>query len=110
MTMPLIMPYRECPSFNNCSAPRCPLDPEIKDRIRLKGEEKCVAWKTTRLKIAQRYPNLLKYGGLTAREWYGKKNWDNKSDAEKEFFTEQGTKRLKLAKSQGKGGVDGENV
>ena len=69
-----MMPYEECPSFNTCSAPKCPLDPDIDSRVRrLEGEEKCKAQKPTRIKIGEKYPNLLPYGGLTKREWSGKK-------------------------------------
>lgn len=64
-------PYMECPSFEHCSCNVCPLDPISDERNRLVGEEKCVAWKSTRLKIAKKYPNLLKYKGLTGREYGG---------------------------------------
>jgi hypothetical protein len=62
-----IQPYpaRECPSFNVCSAPLCPLDPGIKMRIKLPTEDRCKA-----------------YQGLTKREWDGKRRWDSLSEAE----------------------------
>ena len=34
---------RKCPSFINCSAPKCPLDEFIEQRSYLTGEPKCTA-------------------------------------------------------------------
>ena len=41
----------KCPSFINCSAPKCPLDEFMADRVHLTGEPKCTANKRTRVKI-----------------------------------------------------------
>jgi hypothetical protein len=27
-----VLPFKECPSFDTCSAPKCPLDPDIELR------------------------------------------------------------------------------
>ena len=79
------MPYEDCPSFNACSAPRCPLDPDISIRVgTLPGEEKCRAHKPTREKIGKQYPALLPYGGLTKREFNGRKRWDELTPAKKQ--------------------------
>ena len=64
-------PFNHCPSFSRCSASLCPLDPEIRQRNRLTGEEKCRAKKSTRRKIGEKYSNLLKYKGLTIKEYMG---------------------------------------
>ncbi len=65
-------PYHECPSFENCSAPKCPLDPNINERtIRYPEEAKCKAHKPTRYEIGKKYPNMLPFQGLTKREWDG---------------------------------------
>jgi hypothetical protein len=82
------MPMRECPSFDYCSAPRCPLDPDIDDRISLKGEDKCKAQKPTRMKIAEKYPNLLPYKGLFKKQYVGKMLWERKSSQEREKITQ----------------------
>lgn len=71
------MPYHECPSFERCSSNNCPLDPAAsiiggKEHFNLKNEEKCKAHKPTRIKVGSKYPELLKYQGLTSREAIGK--------------------------------------
>ena len=72
-------PMEECPSFNACGAPRCPLDPDYSIRIRYPEEDKCRAHKPTRNRIALKYPELLPNKGFTPKEASGKKlqgNWD----------------------------------
>jgi hypothetical protein len=76
-------PYHECPSFEVCSCNLCPLDPDLEMRTGLPGEEKCRAHKPTRLKIACRYLNLLKYQGLTVKEWVGLRSWSALSEEER---------------------------
>jgi hypothetical protein len=85
-----VLPFKECPSFDTCSAPKCPLDPDIELRTdRLSGEEKCKAHKPTRMKIGAKYPDLLPYGGLTGREFKGKMAWEGKSEDEKRAVKER---------------------
>lgn len=93
-----IRPYEECPSFMKCSAPVCPLDPECKSRYKLSGEEKCTAYKNSRMEIAIKYPQLLPFKGLTEKERAGMKSWAARSPQEKEMFIKTGTKHLKIAK------------
>jgi len=52
----------KCPSYPNCSAPVCPLDPLQDRRISRSGEEKCRAKTMTRFTIAK--DSQLKYWGL----------------------------------------------
>jgi len=66
-----VLPFKECPSFDTCSSNRCPLDPDIELRQHIKGEEKCKARKKKRYEIGVKYPDLLKYKGLTPREFKG---------------------------------------
>jgi hypothetical protein len=66
-----VLPFKECPRFETCSSNRCPLDPDIELRQHIKGEEKCGVRKRTRYKIGVKYPQLLKYKGLKAREYQG---------------------------------------
>ncbi len=83
-------PMYECPSFNVCAAPKCPLDQDIDLRSnRLPGEEKCRSHKPTRVRIGSKYPNLLPYGGLTKREYNGKKAWEGKDSAQREIIVER---------------------
>ena len=69
-------PYENCPSYDSCSCNRCPLDPDIDEKAVLPKEDKCTATKRTRLNISRKYPKLLKYKGLTGREYNGYKNMD----------------------------------
>jgi len=100
-------PYEECPSFIRCSAPLCPLDPDIAIRIKLSDEEKCRANKPTRIRIGSKYPELLPFQGFTKREFLGKKHWEDKTEAEKvaqrELFL---TTRAKWQKSIKRGIVE----
>lgn len=58
---------QECPSWINCSAPKCPLDSLMNKRIQLPGDEKCVATKRVRMCIGKDLPNQ----GLFKRELMG---------------------------------------
>ena len=77
-----MMPYHECPSFERCSCNNCPLDPDAsvvggEYRFGLPGEDKCRAYKPTRIRIGSKYPHILKYKGLTSREYQSKKQWES---------------------------------
>jgi len=61
-------PARECPSFQTCGAPICPLDPLMEKRWAAPGEEECRALRSTREAIAARYPGVLPTGGLKLSE------------------------------------------
>lgn len=86
-------PYHECPRFDNCGAPKCPLDPEMMSRNRYPGEEKCKAQKPTRYKIGKKYPELLKYQGLTTKEWLGMNMSQEERDRRRVLFLERREKR-----------------
>lgn len=88
-------PMELCPSYSKCNANMCPLDPDIKDRVYVPGEDKCRATKPTRLKIAAQFKDLLPFKGFTKREWSGKKTWARRPPQEKKKFIEANTKRLK---------------
>ena len=94
-----MIPYSECPSFLKCSCNKCPLDPDMSDKIRYPDEEKCKANKPTRVKIGEKYPNLLPYKGLTSREWHGKKRWEALTPAERTRIATAGLKALKSFQS-----------
>lgn len=67
--------YELCPRFEECSAPKCPLDSQFHQRTnRLPGEEVCKARKSSRLRIAKDNPGFnLPWGGRTKREFSGYK-------------------------------------
>lgn len=94
------IPYHECPSFINCSAPKCPLDPEIDERSnRWPEEQKCMANKPTRMKIGEKFSDVLKYKGLTSNEWLGYKNAGYTYPQIVSKILSKGGKRLKTLKS-----------
>ncbi len=70
-TMENTAKMKECSSFDSCSAPLCPLDKFMKDRIFLKGDSKCIAEQPTRFKIGKDLPNL----GLLPMELKGYKEY-----------------------------------
>jgi len=55
--------------------------------------------KSIRSRIGAEYPNLP-YGGLTRREYAGKKAWEDKPEEEREKIIEKGKKSLKALHSQ----------
>lgn len=73
---------KECPHFDSCSAPICPLDllQEIRDKG--DGEEKCILSKSKRLKIAS--GTKLPLQGMTKTEWASHQRWSQLSESEKE--------------------------
>lgn len=71
-----MQPFMECPSYPKCSANKCPLDPRIEERDYVKGEERCKAEKPTRLRIAAKYPDLLRLVGLFKREFQARERWN----------------------------------
>ena len=77
----MIQPMYECPQFNHCSAPRCPLDPDIDLRSqRYPEEDKCKAQKPTRVRIGLKHSEVLPHKGLTKKEYNGLKNAHNAED------------------------------
>ena len=62
------LPFEECPSFQRCSAPLCPLDPQVELRVYRPGEPTCRAERPTREAIAARYPGVLPWRGLLPKE------------------------------------------
>ncbi len=62
--------YELCPKFDDCSAPKCPLDSLYHKRSpRMIGEEKCTMRKSIRLRIVRENPGYnLPYEGLNGRE------------------------------------------
>lgn len=79
--------FKECPNFMKCSVNNCPVSEKYPDLDTLPGdtERKCKLTKEKRLKIVSENNLNLLYGGLTKREYIGKKMWDNLTPEEKEI-------------------------
>jgi hypothetical protein len=63
--------FSECPRFGNCSVNNCPLHskyPKLSTRLD-DPEIKCKAQKPARIRIAKRYPGILKLNGLNIKEY-----------------------------------------
>ncbi len=54
-----------CPRFNSCSVPICPLDPDMAKRVYVRGEPKCTMRKGVRIRLGSELP----WKGMKAREW-----------------------------------------
>ncbi len=81
-----IEPYRECPRFKTCSTNNCPLHPlymylhtDPDD-----PEPRCTMEKQVRERIGAKYPAILKYQGLTSREYGAKIRWEALSPEEQQ--------------------------
>lgn len=79
-------PYRECPRFKTCSTNNCPLHPlymylhtDPDD-----PEPRCTMEKQVRERIGTKYPAILKYQGLTSREYSAKLRWEALSPEEQQ--------------------------
>ena len=82
----------KCPRFDYCDVPICPLNHYQESRVYSEGESKCTMEKGVRAKIGK--GTELKYQGFVKREWAAKKNWENKSEEEKQIIIERGKRAL----------------
>lgn len=84
-------PYRECPRFDKCSVNNCPLGEAYPANVVDEGdkEQKCTLEKQVRFRIGSKYPDILKYQGLTIREWTGRQNFDKLTEPEKEAIRQR---------------------
>ena len=66
------MPYRECPHFKHCGVNACPLRPDYLKLSTCKDdpETKCNALRSTRERIASKYPGVLPTFGVLKAESY----------------------------------------
>ena len=72
---------RQCPRFERCCVPICPLDADQDARTRLKGEPTCSMSKAVRRRIAA--GTSLEREGLTKLEWAAEQKWRGLSESEK---------------------------
>jgi hypothetical protein len=77
-------PFYDCPRFKKCHVNCCPLHPDYPDMYTDPRdiEKKCTLGKVYRERIAERYPGVLKLGGMTTREYAAKKAWNDKTPEE----------------------------
>ena len=78
----------QCPRWNYCSVPKCPLDPLIDKRVKLQGDPSCTLAKSIRTRIAK--GSELPYQGMTKKEWSATQQFKQGKVSKK--FLEQGEK------------------
>ena len=83
----------QCPRFEGCSAPSCPLDLNQGERIALQGEPRCGLGKTRRKRIGTDLPRQ----GMTKREWASAQAWARLPEEEKELRRARGRRLLSLS-------------
>lgn len=91
-----MMPFIECTRFKTCSVNQCPLHPNYPD-IYTDGDDtepKCTLPKSYRLKVAENFAGVLKFSGLTSREYAAKLAWESKSEEERARIIDRGKKSL----------------
>ncbi len=92
-------PYHECPRYFQCNVNKCPLHPSY-PRLVVDDEDrdhKCTLEKQVRFRIGTQYPDVLKWQGLTSREWTGKVKFESLSESERQVIREMAKKHLSLA-------------
>ena len=99
------MPYHECPSFVKCSCNVCPLDPLAHQKERLPGEEGCKAEKPTRMRIGEKYPDLLKETGLTHREFQARERQNALTPEQRELQLQACIKARKSIPARAKSSI-----
>lgn len=100
------IPFFKCPRYSKCFVNNCPLHPAYPDLLIDEGyrEQKCTMEKQVRIRIASEFPGVLKFGGLTPREFAAQKKWDELPPEEKERRQEIALFNLVSAQSRkGKG-------
>jgi hypothetical protein len=105
-------PFYDCPRYAKCNVNNCPLHPKYPELISdpEDKETKCSLAKSIRGRIAADFPDILKFNGLSPREYSAKIRWQNLSPAEQQEIKERGKKQLKcLAVMQGTSEHKGEN-
>jgi|GEM_PF-2203055 len=103
------MPFRECTRFASCNVNNCPLHPDYPDIYTDVDdpEPRCTLPKSYRLKVAENFAGVLKFGGLTSREHGAKIAWENKSDEERAQIIDRGKKSLIVVHSTNDIGSEG---
>lgn len=81
-------PFYDCPRYQKCSVNNCPLHPQYPDLTidPEDHEQKCTLAKSVRIRVAEKYPGVLKLEGLTPREFNGRNKWNALSTEEQELI------------------------
>lgn len=83
---PELPPMTDCPRFNWCSAPICPLDRDMAKRSGPFGKEpSCRLPKATRIELGKDVP----WRGLWPPELATTKRWEDKTPEQRETVLEQ---------------------
>lgn len=90
---------KQCPRFEQCCVPNCPLDLLQEQRAHLKGEALCPLSKTKRHQLGK--DTALPRQGLTKREWAAHQRWKELSASDRLHRTAglRPFRRIVLAKS-----------
>ncbi len=79
-------PYKECRRFNMCSVNCCPLDTFYPERKSYPGdpERKCSVSKNHRIEISKLFPGVIRFKGMTVKEYSAFKVWNSLTPEEQE--------------------------
>lgn len=90
-------PYRECSRNQHCSVNNCPLSPRYPDHYTDPEDykTKCTIAKSIRVRIGSQHLDVLKFGGLTKREFSGRKVWEGLTESQKAKTIARGKKTFK---------------
>lgn len=85
------LPFYPCPRYDRCSVNNCPLHPKYPDLYfdEADADKVCDLGKNRRTLIASQFPGILKYGGLTPREFKAQARWAAMSPEEREAKIEK---------------------
>lgn len=80
------LPFYQCPRYSSCNVNNCPLHPQYPNMPidPEDTENKCTVAKSIRSRVSAQFPGILKYDGLTPREFEGRNRWNSLSRAEQE--------------------------
>lgn len=86
-----------CSRWDSCSVNNCPLDPgyPILPTLPDDSQKSCTVEKGVRLRAASKFPGVLKYGGLTTREYAARQHYDALSPEKKAAMVERAKTTLK---------------
>lgn len=79
----------------------CPLHPDYPELYTDPDDSdpRCTLPKSYRIKVAENFKGVLKFGGLTTREYAAKLKWDNMSEDERARIIDRGKKSLLVVRS-----------
>lgn len=80
------LPFYNCSRYDKCNVNNCPLHPEYPSLYTDENdiETKCGMAKSIRRRIAAAFPGMLKFEGLTTREFEGRERWNSLTPEEQQ--------------------------